>query len=148
MTTAVSFLAAILIVQGSLAEEKKPWKVNRLCGRVEYVEKVSDRKNPNNYSEKRKGSKALALALYESKSETLCCDNLNRVDTTTSGRGGQFKFRPTKDGHYWLTALWNGTVYKQSVTVGLPISAAECSEQGISLDGKGKASWWVTVTVD
>ncbi len=82
------FLAAILIVQGMNAQEKNPWIVDRICGRVEHVQRIPIKKQPNNYTEKRKDLKGIPLELYESPGGAPCCDALKKVGSTISGKGG------------------------------------------------------------
>jgi hypothetical protein len=144
---AVPFLA-ILIVQGLHGQEKKPWNVDRIWGRVEYVQRIPIRKQPDNYSEKRKAIRGVPLELYESRNENTCCDGSKRVDTATSGKNGEFEFKNEKAGHYWLTAKWNGRDYKVAVAFEpQKKSSTICSQQGIQIED-GDASWWGTVTVD
>jgi hypothetical protein len=146
---AVPFLAAILVVQGLNAQEKKPWSVDRICGRVESLQRVPIRKQPNNYSDKRRDLKGIPLELYKSPEGAPCCDDLEKVGSTISGKGGQFKFTPEKAGHYWLTANWDGKDYKVAVEFEpQKKSSTVCSQQGIQMEDGEDASWWVTVTVD
>jgi hypothetical protein len=89
------------------------------------------------------------LSVFERSENEACCNGLKAVETTVTGRGGNFEFKTKKLGSYWLTTIWDGknsavpVIYerqKDSVTL--------CSEQGIQLDDHGKAEWWITVTVD
>jgi hypothetical protein len=143
------FLAALLLVPAMKAQEKKPWKVDRLCGRVEYVQKIPDRKRANIFSEKRRALKNLPVTLFERPKNVLCCESSDAVETVKTGRGGHFEFKTRKTGDFWLTMNWNGKGYK------LPLiynqqknSPTICSEQGLALDDNGSVDWWVTITVD
>jgi hypothetical protein len=142
-------LAAILIVQTLNAQVKKPWSVDRICGRVVYLQRIPVRKQPNTYSDKRKDLKGIPLELYEAPEGARCCDALKSVDSIISGKGGQFEFKPAKAGHYWLTAKWNGSDYKVAVEFEpQKKSSTVCSQQGIQMEDGEDASWWMTVTVD
>ena len=146
---AASFLTAILIAQGLNAQEKKPWTVDRICGRVEYLQRVPIRKQPNIYSDKRMDLRGIPLELYESPEGAPCCEALKNVGSTISGKVGQFEFEAEKAGHYWLTAKWNGKDYKVAVEFEpQKKSSTVCSQQGIQMEDGEDASWWVTVTVD
>jgi hypothetical protein len=131
------------------AQVKKPWHVDRLCGRAQYVKRIPEKKNPNIYSDERTDLKTIRLDLYESIEGMPCCDGLKMSDTTISGKRGQFELKPDHAGNYWLVAKWNEKGYA------LPViyepqkkSATVCSEQGIQIEDDGDASWWETVTVD
>ena len=131
------------------AQEKKPWEIDRLCGKLEHVQKISDRKNANTFSEKRKALREVPLGLYERHENQACCEGVSAVETTQTGRGGQFEFKTKKPGNFWMATNWRGKKYKLAV-VNKPEknSATMCSQQGIALDDEGNADWWLTVTVD
>jgi hypothetical protein len=146
---ALSLVVLFLIAQFLYAQEKKPWNVDRLCGRLEHVQRTPGRHDPNTFSEKRKVLRDVSLSLYERRENEACCDGLNAVETTKTGRRGNFEFKTPKLGSYWLSTNWNGKIstvpiiYKPQKN---PVTM--CSEQGIQLDDQGNAEWWKTVTVD
>ena len=148
MKRIITLLGVILVVQALHAQEKKPWNVDRVCGRVEYVNKIPDKKHPDTYSKKRKALKNVQLELYESGENPSCC-MLKGAGWAISGRAGEFEFKGIKAGHYLLRANWNGKDYQVAINVEpQKESSTACSEQGIQIEDKGEASWWVTVTVD
>jgi hypothetical protein len=143
------FLAAILVVQGLNAQEKKPWGADQICGRVEYLKRIPEKKHPNSYSEKKKSLKDVRLELYEFDENQARCEGLKTVGSLASGRNGQFEFGPEKPGRYWLIAKWNSKEYKVDVIYEpQKKSSTICSQQGIWIEDDGNASWWITVTVD
>jgi hypothetical protein len=148
MRNVPSIVALILIAQFLFAQEK-PLNVDRLCGRVEHVERTPERHDPNAYSEKRKALRDVSLSLFERRESEACCDGLKAIEATNTGRGGHFEFKTKKPGSYWLSTIWDGknstvpVIYERQKN-----SATMCSEQGIQLDDHGKAEWWITVTVD
>ena len=149
MTRVLPLFVVILMALAANAQEKKPWNVDQICGRVEYVHRIPEKKHPNNYSEKRKSLRSVPLELYESSENSSCCEGLKNVGSAISGRGGQFEFRPEKAGRYWLTAKWNDKIYKLAVAFEQQKrSSTICSQQGIQIEDDGDAGWWVTVTVD
>jgi hypothetical protein len=131
-----------------LAQEKKPWEVERLCGKLEHVEKIPDRRNSNNFSEKRNTLRDVEIALYERRENESCCAGRSAIETVRTRRGGRFEFR-SKPGTYWLVSSWNGREYRLPVLyeAGKP-PATVCSEQGIQVDLAGNAEWWISITVD
>jgi hypothetical protein len=142
-------LGMIMVVQMLHAQEKNPWRVDRICGRAEYLKRIPERKRPNNYSDKRRSLSGVSLELYEAADNSPCCSEVKNVGSTTSGRGGQFEFNPDRPGRYWLMAKWNGKDYKVAIDFEpKKKSTTVCSEQGIQIEDDGDASWWVTVTVD
>jgi hypothetical protein len=146
---ALLLLGLILAVQSAHAQERKPWSVGQICGLVEYVHQIPEKKHPNNYSEKRKSLRGVPMELYESGENQTCCDGLKSLGSVISGRKGEFEFRPNQSGHYWLTAKWNGKDYKIDVVYEpQKKSSTICSGQGIQIVDDQDASWWVRVTVD
>jgi hypothetical protein len=149
MRWALPLLGMILLVQTAHAQGKKPWDVDKLCGRVEYVKRIPEKKHPNNYSEKRKSLRDVPLELYADGENQPCCDELKNVGSTKTGQNGRFEFKPEKAGRYWLMAKWNQKVYEVNVDFKPEKrSSTICSQQGIQVGDDGDASWWVTVTVD
>ena len=145
---AITLLGVILVVQALYAQQKKPWNVNRVCGRVEYVKRIPDKKHPSNYSEKRKNLRGVLLELYESDENPACC-MMKNVGVAISGKAGEFEFKPAKAGRYLLKASWNRKDYQVPINFEpQKKSSTVCSEQGIQIEDDGDANWWVTVTVD
>jgi hypothetical protein len=148
--TALLF-ALILLGRGSQlqGQDKKPWSVDRICGRIEYVRKIPVRNATNTFNEKRKPLRGLALDLHNGPEGTTCCDGLKSVATTISGKGGKFDLKQERPGRYWLSTTWNGREYMVAVMYRpQKVSRTLCSQQGIGLDDDGNMDWWETVTVD
>jgi hypothetical protein len=143
------FLAVVLIGQVLCAQANKPWNVDRLCGRTQYVKRTQDPKRPNNYSDLRKDLEGISLELYESNEGIPCCEAHKVSSTTISGKSGRFEFKPDHAGNYWLVAHWNNRDYRIPVNYQpQKRSSTDCSAQGIQIEDDGDSSWWATVTVD
>jgi hypothetical protein len=139
----------MLIAQLLHGQEKKPWDVDRLCGRLEHIQRTPQRHDSNSYSEKRKALRDVSLSLYERRENQACCDGLNAVETAKTGRSGHFEFKTKKPGGYWLSTNWNGKRSTVPVVYERPKNPVSmCAQQGIQLDEQGNAEWWITVTVD
>jgi hypothetical protein len=146
---ALSIIVLMLFAQSLQAQEKKPWNLDRLCGRLEHVQRTPSRRHSNNFSERRKALRNVSLSLYERRENEPCCDGVNAAETIQTGRGGHFEFKTKKAGTFLLSTNWSGKEYRLSVVYKpQKNSATTCSDQGIALDGEGNADWWVTVTVD
>jgi len=141
--------SVILVGHVVCAQEKKPWNIDRLCGRLEHVERIPNRKHADTFSETRKALRDVPLAMYERRENEICCENLTPIDTTITGKNGLFNFKDEKPGLYWLETNWNGKKYKAAVAYNpAKKSGTICSQQGLQLDYAGDADWWITVTVD
>jgi hypothetical protein len=139
----------ILVAQLLCAQDKKPWRVARLCGCLEHVERIPDGKHVDNFSETREALQGVSLFMYERRENQTCCENLTPIDTAITGKKGLFNFKDVRPGTYWLKANWNGKEYKVAVVEeSEKNSTAICSEQGVKIDNAGNADWWITVTVD
>jgi hypothetical protein len=142
-------VAGILIAQDLYAQEQKPWNVDRLCGRIEHVQRAPVGKVPNASSEKRTSLRDVSVVLYDRVADTPGCTGGSVADTTKTSRGGHFEFKNKKPGTYCLSMNWSGKEYKV-VVVYHPQKTSQtlCSEQGIGIDDEGNADWWMTITVD
>ena len=141
---AVFIFAAVLH-----AQEEKPWQIDRLCGKLNHVVRIPDRKNANTVSEKRTALRDVPVTLYEQRNDEPCCIGETAIETVRTGKGGHFEFKNQKEGKYWLRTNWNGKEY--TLAVGLKPeknTTTMCSQQGVDLDDEGKAGWWVTIRVD
>ena len=85
MRHAVLF-AMILVGNMLCAQDKKPWNIDRLCGRLEHVEKIPDRKHADIFSEKRKALRDVRLVMYERQENEACCEKLSPIDETMTGK--------------------------------------------------------------
>ena len=144
-------LIAGVLISGcqTMAQSKQEWDVERLCGRVEYVQRIPDKKFANTFSERRRGVGNLTMALFERRSGQPCCGSLVALETTKTARNGRFEFKTKRPGALWLTTNWHAKEYKVPiVNKQQNSSSSRCSEQGIGLDDSGNADWWATITVD
>jgi hypothetical protein len=131
------------------AQQQKGWHVDRLCGRVDQVQRIPDRKFANTFSERRREIRDLPITLFARTDGQPCCDALVALETTKTSRDGRFEFRTKNSGEFWITTNWNAKEYKVAVVnKQRKDSSAICSNQGIDLDDSGNAGWWVTITVD
>jgi hypothetical protein len=131
------------------SQEKRPWDVGRICGRVEYVQRIPVRNTTNTFNEKRKALRGVALHLYNWQEGTPCCGDLAPVDSTISGKSGKFDFKQEAPSRYWLGTRWSGREYRVALVYRpKKDSQTMCSQQGIDLDDDGDMDWWETVTVD
>ena len=145
-------LSAVVIVslcQASLARQERKWDVDRLCGRIDQVQKIPDQKFANTFSERRRGLRGFPMALFERRGGQPCCKDMVALETTKTGKDGRFEFKTKDPGDFWLMTNWNAKQYKIAIVIKQPKdSSAMCSKQGIDLDDSGNAYWWVTITVD
>jgi hypothetical protein len=143
------FFAVILIGRPMAGQDKKPWSVDRLCGRLEHVERIPDRKHVDNFPEAREALRDVPVVIYERHENEPCCENSTPIDATRTGKGGRFELKDEKPGSYWLGTNWNGKEYKVAVDYKAGKSSETmCSQQGVQVDHAGNADWWITVTVD
>jgi hypothetical protein len=140
-------LVCCLLAPSLQAQEKKVVEVDRLCGRLEHVERTPDREYPSISSEKRSGLRGVDLALYDRRDNESCCIG-SAIETARTRRGGRFNFETKRPGTFWIASNWNGRDYRLPV-IYKPEKTSEinCSNQGIEINDKGTSIWWATVTV-
>lgn len=141
--------ATILATQTVLpahSQERKPWDVTQLCGRVEYVQRMPVRKSADTFVGKREAIPGLVVELYESAQDQ---SRKKPIDSARTDKRGQFHLGVNKSGRYWLSMNWN-QCRECGVAVVLNPGKGQtsCSGQGIGIDDTGAANWWTTITVD
>ena len=139
--------ATILAVQAPLplhSQEKKPWEISQLCGRVDYVQRMPGGKSADTFVEKRRAIPDLIVELYESSASN------QPLDSARTDKRGRFEFKTTHAGCYWLSMNWNNCRKCGLAVVFVPAKTSEatCSRQGIAIDDDGSAAWWVSIDVD
>ena len=102
-------------VRGMFAQESNLWETDRLCGRLQHVERIPDRELENVFSDRRHGLRHLSLALYEQQNSLACCDGLSAMETVTTGKGGRFEFKTKNRREFWLVTNWNNQEYRPPV---------------------------------
>ena len=145
------WLILVLAMSGLslFAQEQKVWNTDRLCGQLDHVVRIPDRKKANTISEKRNGLRDVSLTLYQQQDKEACCSNLKAMETIRTGRGGHFELKTRVPGRYWLAANWNGREYKVAIAFKpQKNSTTMCSRQGIDLDDEGEAGVWETIELD
>jgi len=145
----VPILVLALLGPRLFSQEKQPWVVDRLCGKLDHLVPTPDRKNPSTVSEKRTALRDIQVILSERQDDQPCCDSSTKLETVRTRRGGYFEFKHAIAGDYWLSTNWMGKEYKIPVNFKpQKNSTTMCSQQGIDLDDQGNAGCWATVTVD
>jgi hypothetical protein len=95
-------LIAGVLVSGrqTMAQPKQEWDVERLCGRVEHVQRIPDKKFANTFSERHRGLSDLTMTLFERRDGQLCCDALVALEKTRTSRDGRFEFKTNEPGGF------------------------------------------------
>jgi Prealbumin-like fold domain len=144
-----ALLVTILSRQVHAQEEHQPWRVYRLCGRLEHVQRISGRKHSEHVAERRRPLRDASFSLYVRRENELCCNGLISIATSQTRKDGQFEFKNQKPGNYWLTANWGEKDYTTAVVFQpQKDSMTLYSGQGLQLDDQGNPNWWLTRTLD
>jgi hypothetical protein len=102
-------LATFAVGQSQSPEELKRWNsVDRLCGRLEHIERRGD---GDTRQDKTKSLKGVVLKLYQ-RDSVPCCESVYPAATVKAGRGGGFSFANIKPGPYRLVADVRGREFK------------------------------------
>jgi hypothetical protein len=139
-------LATFAVGQSQSPEELKRWnRVDRLCGRVEHIERRGD---GDTRPDKTKSLKGVVLKLYQ-RDSVPCCESVYPAATVKTGRGGGFSFANIKPGPYWLVADVRGREYKMDIRL-QPGKGADmlCSDQRFEVYDSGEFQLGKIITVD
>jgi len=132
--------------QSQSPEEIKRWNtVDRLCGRLEHVER---RDGGETRPDKTKSLKGVALKLYQ-RDTVPCCESVYPAAEVKTGRGGGFSFADIKPGPYWLVADVRGREFKMDLRF-QPGKGADtlCSDQRFEVYDSGEFQLGKVITVD
>jgi hypothetical protein len=89
--------ATLAVGQGQPPEVAKKWNaIDRLCGRLEHVERRDD---GDTRPDKTKSLKGVVLRLYQ-RDTVPCCESIHPAAEVKTGRGGGFSFSAAKPGSY------------------------------------------------
>jgi hypothetical protein len=100
-----------------------------LCGKLIRSEEIPIKGARNSFSDKSKPVKSSPLRLYLRNEETACCQVLQPVAETVSGREGSFQFKKAVPGDYWIVARVEGKDYILAITYTLDsMSDTKCSD--------------------
>jgi hypothetical protein len=142
--TALIFVltAASLTFAAPGAQESDEWElVAKLCGRLEHVDHLPDKKNPILYLEKHSPIAAANLLAYERSGNSTCCRNTPVIAETKPDKSGNFEFKGLPFGSYWFVVLVDQKQYMLPVLVKkTEEKLAVCSEMSFAIEDTGKFS--------
>jgi len=135
-------IAASSALAGPVGQEADEWElVARLCGKLEIVEHVADKKSPITYVEKRSPITDARLLAYERRDNSPCCGNASVAAETAPNKSGTFEFKNLPYGNYWFVAVVNQKQYVIPILVKrTQEKLAVCSQLSFALEENGKLS--------
>ena len=138
----VILVAATSAFAGPAVQEADEWElVAKLCGKLELVERVLDKKNPITYVEKRSPITDAKLLAYERRDTSPCCRNAEVAAETAPNKSGAFEFKNLPYGNYWFVAVVNKQQYVIPILVKkTQEKLAVCSQLFFAIEDSGKFS--------
>jgi len=103
-------------VSGQAVDAEKWNTVERMCGKVEWVEKMPSKHDSNSYEEKRKSIKEAEVRLYQREGDAPCCGTNPSHAKAVTNRVGIFEFKNIAPGKYWLVIVTEAKQYSHAVT--------------------------------
>ena len=116
------------------------WELmEKLCGRLEQIDRVPDKTLPGMYSDKSRPVKDARLVAYEGRSNGECCDNSRVAGETKSNKSGNFEFKGLTKGYYWLVTTVDRQEYRMPIRIGkLQDKQPVCSQMAFAIDATGE----------
>jgi len=139
-------LATFAVGQSQSPEELKRWNsVDRLCGRLEHIERRGD---GDTRPDKTKSLKGVVLKLYQ-RDTVPGCESVYPTVQAKTGRGGGFSFANLEPGPYWLVADVKGREFKMDIRFqpGKGVDTL-CSDQRFQVYDSGQFQLGKIITVD
>ena len=115
--------------------------VARLCGKLERVDRIPDKRIPGKYTEKYFPFKDTKLVAYERTRNVTCCKTATVAAETRSGKSGDFEFKGLPTGDYWLVANVDPQEYRMAIRVQkLKDKQPVCSQMSFAIGESGDFS--------
>jgi hypothetical protein len=149
MSCVLPIAVSILLALSAPGDLVLRMELDTVCGKVVHlygdIEKPKDRFR----QAKTKPLPHITLSLYPRNADEECCKAGQVIETLTTGRGGDFRFKTQAAGRYWLTALWQGRVYKTAIALSSVKSGVDfCPATTFQIDDSGKFTYAISVTVE
>jgi len=135
------FVSMLLAALASPAQPQvEEWElVAKLCGRLQHIERIPDKKKPIEFSEKKSPIANAKLIAYQAPPNAVCCSKFLAAGETTTNKNGAFEFKELAKGYYWLVARVDERDYRMSVRIGqLKDRQPVCSEMSFEIDAAGE----------
>ena len=112
----VLLLAALASISPSqTVDPEKLNTVERMCGKVEQVDRSPFAGATSTYGEWRKPIKNAVVRLYHREKDLPCCETAALVEATITNKGGNFSFKNSVPGKYWIVILVEGKEYSHAL---------------------------------
>lgn len=145
------FLALLGISSPPQKVDLEKWNtVDRMCGKLEHVEKIRARGGTEAVKEKSEPIKKADIRLYQREKGSACCDAALPVAKTTSSKRGEFSFSAVIPDSYWLVVRVGGQDFALALSYapnGKNKLEASCTELLYEV-GNGELQLKRIVTVD
>ena len=110
--------AATLTVAAPVQPQSYEWElVARICGKLEHIDRIPDKRIPGKYSEKHLPVKDAKLLVYEGFSNSPCCKTVPVFAEARSSKSGTFEFKGLPTGNYFLVANVDTKEYRMAIRV-------------------------------
>lgn len=109
-------LGALLLGSFPQSPDTTEWNtVDQVCGKLEWVDVIAAKGKANEFHEKAKPLKKMAVRLYARGNEKDCCGGLNPLAETLTQSDGRFAFKNLTAGQYWVAVSAQGREYSLAI---------------------------------
>jgi len=107
---------SLMIGLFSQTVDPEKWNtVERMCGKLERVEEIPIKGTPSLFTEKRQPIKKAVVRIYRREKDAPCCESSMPLAETVTSRGGDFMFKDSAPGTYWVVVVVDGTEYSHAI---------------------------------
>jgi len=98
------------------ADDSEKWNtVERMCGKLEWLEEIPVKGTTDTFNEKRMPVKKAEVRLYRRENDSPCCGATLFVTNAVTNRAGEFEFKKAVPGRYWIVAIVDGKEYSHAI---------------------------------
>ncbi len=102
--------------------------VGRMCGKLEWVEKIPVNRKGTEFEEKSKPLKKVDIRLYRRESESSCCATGQPIARVMTNGRGEFDFKNLVPGSYWMVVEVDGKQYSHAIKYVPSKAESSCSD--------------------
>lgn len=112
----IILVGSLLAASVPQAVDTEKWNaVERMCGKLEWVEEIPVKGKGAEFEEKSRPLKKVDIRLYRRENESSCCGmGLPIARAVTNGRG-EFDFKNLVPGSYWVMVEVDGKEYSHAI---------------------------------
>jgi hypothetical protein len=125
----ILLIGSLLFFSVPQGADTEKWNtVGRMCGKLEWVEKIPVNRKGTEFEEKSKPLKKVDIRLYRRESESSCCGTEQPIARGVTNGRGEFGFKNLASGSYWMEVEVDGKQYSLAIKYVPSEAESKCTD--------------------